>query len=120
MKRLLIACVKWVLTGSALGLALVYAGDYLLIRHKMANKQDSNAFGTVQFYYATPLKNGKVQIFVEQQETEACIHSLFPHFGYRPCWYASREDARMISMAELGRRLLLHDAVKERARVASY
>jgi len=99
LKRVLIALLKWTAVALVLGFTLLYAGDYLLIRHKMANQANGNAFGTVKFYYGTPLKNGRVQIFVEQPETEVCIHSLFPHFGYHPCWYASREEIRMISRA---------------------
>jgi hypothetical protein len=96
LKHALIAILKWTLTGLAVALAVVYTGDYLLIRRKMTNQQDDKAFGNVQFFNATALKNDKVQIFFDQPQTETCLHSLFPHFGYRPCWYASRQDIRMI------------------------
>jgi hypothetical protein len=68
----------------------VYAVDYLLLRHKMSNADQAVAFGTVTTFYATPTKNGKMEIFTDQPQTETCVHSLFPHSGYRPCWYAAR------------------------------
>ncbi len=110
MKRVLIAILMWTLTGLAIALAVAYAGDYFLIRRKMENQQNDKAFGNVQFFNATALKNDKVQIFFDQPQTETCLHSLFPHFGYRPCWYASREDIRMI-----GRLALRRPPIKNRA-----
>jgi hypothetical protein len=32
------------------------------------------------------MKDGKTQFIMLDPETDTCIHSLFPHFGYRPCW----------------------------------
>ena len=47
--------------------------------------------------YATTLKNGKLEIFYNQPQTEVCIHAIFPHAGYRPCWYATRNTVRTVS-----------------------
>ena len=69
---------------------LIYAIDYLLLHHKMSNPDQTVAFGTLTTFYATPTKDGKMEIFTDQPQTETCVHSLFPHSGYRPCWYASR------------------------------
>ena len=43
--------------------ALVYIGDYLLVRWKMAHPQNGPAFGTVHMYrlLAIPLKDGKTE-----------------------------------------------------------
>ncbi len=30
--------------------------------------------------------------------TERCVYSLFPHFGYNPCWYVTRHTVRFISI----------------------
>jgi hypothetical protein len=27
---------------------------------------------------------------VDPPKAESCIHAMFPHFGYTPCWYAVR------------------------------
>lgn len=73
---------------------VIYAVDYLLLHHKMANADQTVAFGTVTSFYATPTKDGKMEIFTDQPQTETCVHSLFPHSGFRPCWYASRGSVK--------------------------
>jgi hypothetical protein len=91
----LLHIAKRVLIGAMIVLALVYVGDYAWVRYRMGSSRGGQAFGTVTFYYATPLKNKRVEIFYHQPQTEVCVHSLFPHFGYRPCWYARRDTVRM-------------------------
>jgi hypothetical protein len=73
---------------------LIFAVDYLVLRHKMSNPDQTVAFGTVTTFYATPTKGGKMEIFTDQPQLETCVHSLFPHSGYRPCWYASRGSVK--------------------------
>jgi hypothetical protein len=71
--------------------ALVYAGDYFWAKHLMAGG-NSVALGTVMVHGETdiPRKDGRVEIDVDPPEAESCIHSMFSHFGYTPCWYAVR------------------------------
>jgi hypothetical protein len=73
------------LAGVLLAAALVYAGDWL------AAVARAQPFETLVFYLATPLKNGRVEVFYDQPQTEICVRALFPHFGRRPCWYARRQ-----------------------------
>ena len=81
----------------ALGvLAIVYAADYALLHHKMGQNGGADALGTVTSYYGTALKDGKMEIFTDQPQVETCVHSLFPHSGYRACWYASRNTVKPI------------------------
>jgi hypothetical protein len=76
-------------------LVVAYGADSLSVRSKMAGARGGEAFGTVTFYVATPLKNKRVEVFYDQPQTEICVHSLFPHFGRRPCWYAGRDPVRI-------------------------
>ncbi|MGA8305358.1 MAG: hypothetical protein WB723_06750 [Candidatus Acidiferrales bacterium] len=71
--------------------ALVYAGDYLWARHLMAGGS-SAALGSVMVHHEwdIPRKDGRVEFDVDPAEAESCIHAMFPHFGYTPCWYAVR------------------------------
>jgi hypothetical protein len=71
-------------------LVLLYLADYALLRHKMANPDQTVAYGTITSFYGTPTKNGKMEIFTDHPLTETCVHSLFPHVGYRACWYVSQ------------------------------
>jgi hypothetical protein len=71
-------------------LVVVYAIDYALLRHKMVNPAQTVAYGTITSFYGTATKGGKMEIFTDQPLTETCVHSLFPHSGYRACWYVSK------------------------------
>lgn len=87
---------------AALGVALVYAGDYLRVRYKMI-RQAGDAFGTVKMerLYAIPQKNGKIEYEFDAQRPEVvmpCVHSLFPHMGNDPCWYLRRNSQKPIPM----------------------
>jgi len=81
------ALAKRALAIAALALVLVYLGDWLWI----ARQPDAAASETLTYWLATPLKNGKVEVFYDQPQTEICGRSLFPHSGRRPCWFARRQ-----------------------------
>ena len=78
---------------------VVYAADYALLKMR-----GNNALGTVTSYYGTPTKDGKMEIFTDQPQTETCVHSLFPHLGYRPCWYAGRNNITQVGQLNSPRR----------------
>ena len=71
-------------------LVVLYLADYALLRHKMTNPDQTVAYGTITSFYGTATKGGKMEIFTDQPQTETCVHSLFPHAGYRACWYISK------------------------------
>ena len=81
---------------AVLSAAGVYVLDYAWIEYRLNHAAGPDALGTVTFYYATRLKNGRLDIFYNQPQTEVCVYALFPHAGYRPCWYAVREKVRTI------------------------
>ena len=87
----------WTLAVAALAAGLAYISDSLYVRHKLAGPNSSEAFGNVQFYPATKLKNGKLDIYLESPQNEVCVHALFPHYGYNPCWYAKRNTVHVIA-----------------------
>lgn len=79
-------------------LGVLYVGDDLSVRYRMAHRKDSDPFEGVTYYYATPLKNGRVEVFYDQPQTEVCVHALFPHLGHGPCWYVTRHTVRRIGL----------------------
>jgi hypothetical protein len=92
----------WAIAGWLLGTLLIaagmaYLGDSLYIRHEVAGANSAAAFGNVRFYYATKLRNGKYTIYQESPQNEVCVHALFPHYGYKPCWFASRNTVRVVA-----------------------
>lgn len=91
------------LAATVLLAALIYAGDYLFLRFRLAYPKAGDAFGTVQMerLYAIPQKNGKIEYEFDARQPEVttpCVHSLFPHMGNRPCWYLQRNRQKPIPM----------------------
>ena len=79
--------------------AVTYAGDYLQLRYRVW--RNTNPFGTVQVerYYAVHEKNNKVEfMFPHETQNQDCVHSLFPHMGYAPCWYLNRNREQRIDI----------------------
>lgn len=93
----LVAFAKRALAVVVLALILVYAGDWLRVARQEHAGPDAPAFETLTFWIATPLKNGKVEVFYDQPQTEVCVRAVFPHFGRRPCWYARRQRIHRVS-----------------------
>ena len=75
----------------------VYVSDYVWAEYRLGHAAAPEALGTVTFYYATMLKNGRLEVFYNQPQTEVCVYALFAHAGYRPCWYALRDKVRTIT-----------------------
>jgi hypothetical protein len=88
---------KGLLLAAVLSLLGVWVSDYAWLEYRTGHDTAGQAFGSVTFYYATLLKNGRTEIFYDQPQTEVCVQSLFPHSGYRPCWYAVKSQVRMVS-----------------------
>src|SRR5579863_225308 len=77
-------------------LALAYGYDYASVRHRMSAKKQGDPFDVVTYPHllAIPQKGNKVDYELDAQaplESDPCVHSLFPHFGYTPCWYVLRK-----------------------------
>jgi hypothetical protein len=84
-------------------IALVYVGDYLIVRWKMAHPATAPAFGTIQMYrlLAIPMKDGKTDYELDANQPvilTPCVHALFPHMGNSPCWYLQRNSQQPIPM----------------------
>jgi len=66
---------------------LLYIGDAIVLRQRLAG---GGGRETLTVYLGTRLKSGKIEIFTDRPQREVCAQALFPHFGYRPCWYVRR------------------------------
>jgi hypothetical protein len=81
-----------ILIGVALVLGIIYGGDYLYVRVRMLHATPTVPFESLKTLrvLAIPEKNGKTEYEVDAQnpeQTVTCVHSLFPHSGFSPCWY---------------------------------
>ena len=86
--------------------AIVYAGDYAVVRLRASYPRLGNAFGSVPVVrlLAIPLKNGRTEYELDALQPEAtvtCVRALFPHLGYQPCWYVRRQSQKPIPMVIL-------------------
>lgn len=78
--------------------ALVYAGDFLLLRYRIATNDRPFGTVTVRPYYAVPQKNHKTEFLFDDPQDQTCVHSLFPHLGDQPCWYLSTHKDQRIDI----------------------
>jgi hypothetical protein len=79
-------------------LAVAYAGDYCAVRYQIPRGRPQFGQVKVNVLYVIHVKGGKIQYEPGQPETDTCVHSLFPHFGDSPCWYASRHPDKLIDI----------------------
>jgi len=89
--------LKWIGAVLVALAAVVYAGDFLWFEFRIHNPKPNDPLETITFFYATGVKGGKVEVFDDQPQTQICVHSIFPHGGYRPCWRFNRSRIQLIS-----------------------
>jgi hypothetical protein len=78
--------------------AMVYAGDYAVFRFRVATNRNPYGSVTVDRVYAVPQKNGKTEFLFDPPAPQTCVHALFPHQGYSPCWYLSKHTEQRTDM----------------------
>jgi len=84
-------------------LAILYAGDYGVLRLRAAYPRFGGAYESVQMVrlLAIPLKSGRTEYELDARQPEvtvSCVRALFPHQGYQPCWYVRRNSQKPIPM----------------------
>lgn len=75
------------------GLAIVYAGDWGILRVRMARQ---TAYSTVQVdqFLASALKNNKEEYDYMGTVAQPCVRSIFPHASDLPCWWLKRHTTQ--------------------------
>jgi len=81
-----------ILYGAILLVAIAYGNDYASVRRRVSAHNPGDPFDvfTHPNLLAIPQKGNKVEYALDAQApfvSESCVHSLFPHSGYKPCWY---------------------------------
>jgi hypothetical protein len=76
---------------------VAYGYDFASVRHRMSAQKPGDPFDVVTYPHllAIPQKGNKVEYALDAQspmESDPCVHSLFPHYGYTPCWYIVRKS----------------------------
>lgn len=88
--------VKRIVVLVAVFFAAVYAGDSLSVWRRQAAKNPNDPFDAVTHpnLLAIPQKGNRVEYALDAQSpmvSTPCVHALFPHSGYLPCWYVARK-----------------------------
>jgi hypothetical protein len=94
---------KRILVSAIAVLPVLYIGDYLSVRIRAMHPKPADPFESLKTLriLAIPEKNGKTEYEVDAQnpeQTVTCVQSLFPHYGYSPCWYVKPRINRPIPM----------------------
>ena len=79
----------------ALLMLITYAGDYVLLRIRIA-RNAGYATVTVRQYYAINEKNNRTEYVYGSTQDETCVNSLFGHQGLQACWYLRRHPERQV------------------------
>jgi hypothetical protein len=84
-------------------LVITYIADYASVHYRMRNPTPKNPFESVSIerMYAVLQKSGKSEFIPADTQTVTCVHSLFPHAGYNPCWYVVRQNNTTVPMSIL-------------------
>ena len=78
--------------------AILYVGEDLSLRFRIPKSRNPFGVVTIHQYYAVTLKNQKTEIYPLPATQQVCVHSLFPHLGYNPCWYVNRNKEQRINL----------------------
>jgi hypothetical protein len=94
MKRF---CLRLSIIAVAL-IAALYAGDYISLRYQIPHHRSQFGSVSVTEMYAIHEKNNKTEYQFPPPQDEVCVQSLFPHFGYSPCWYLRRHAEKRVDI----------------------
>jgi len=86
-----------VIAGLVLLLGFVYAVDYLSLHYQIPRRAQLGTV-SVREMYEIHEKNNKTEYQFPPAQDQNCVNSLFPHFGYSPCWYLERHSQKRIDI----------------------
>jgi hypothetical protein len=75
----------------------LFAGDFLVLRIRIAAHGVDAVTTQLATYTAAPLKDGKYSVFYDQPQMQTCVRSIFPWLGDEPCWYLQRHDVNIVN-----------------------
>lgn len=86
------------LAAVAILLAVVYLGDDVSLRFRIPRSRQQYGVVRIQVYYAVPQKNKTTEFYFQPPQDQTCVHALFPHLGFSPCWYLNRKKQQEIKI----------------------
>jgi len=92
---------SYAVLASLAALALIYVGDYAILRYRMATHGHATDQVTIKPYFAIQLKNKNTEFEFQDSYVETCANSLFPHMGMQPCWYEKKHTEKRTNVMGL-------------------
>ena len=90
--------MKWrIAVVGLVAIAAFYLGEDLSVRYRIPRSREPLGKVTVHRYGAIPQKAGKTEFIYEEPLVETCVHALFPHMGFAPCWYLQRTGEQRVN-----------------------
>ena len=82
-----------IVVGAVVVLGVLYAGDWLVLRSRVAH---GTGYGSVEVnqFLATPLKGSKMEYDFTGTVQQTCSRSIFPQSGYSACWWLERHTTQ--------------------------
>jgi hypothetical protein len=85
----------------AAAVAILYVFDYVSAKYAIPGNRQVYADVTIDQYWAVKEKGNKIEYSPADPVVERCVYSVFPHFGYAPCWYLTRHTRRAIEVGAM-------------------
>ena len=83
-------------------LAALYVGDYGVAKYRIStNRSAALEAVRVQPMYVIPHKDSRAEYVFGEPQMQTCVHAIFPHFGYSPCWYVKNHAQPTVPMTIL-------------------
>jgi hypothetical protein len=79
---------------------ILYLVDYASVRIRAMHATPGSPYEdvTLNRLIAVSEKGQKTEYVPAQPQTVTCVHSIFPHMGYDPCWYVNSLQNKPINM----------------------
>jgi len=88
--------IRRITVTTLLVLLVLYGTDYAMVRFRIPLGREPTGSVMVRRYYAIQEKANRVEYIFDKDEAQTCVRSLFPHLGYKPCWYLSRHAEQRV------------------------
>ena len=99
MPNLILKITGRALIAAIAAMVVLYGGDYIAAKRGVAKNQSAWIESVkVQPMYIIPHKDSKAEYVFGEPQMVTCLHSIFPHFGYNPCWYVKKNAQPAVPM----------------------
>ena len=85
---------RWIKRAAILALgivAAVYVADYVSFSYHFPASRTLFSTIEIKVFYLIPHEDGRIEVSEGDPESQVCVHTLFSHAGYPPCWRTKHE-----------------------------